>query len=138
MSGGFEEHKLIDSISLFVQVHGSSFLLLLSPFSGKKELEILSELQLRYTHLGHEVLLETLSHLPVNLLLLLWFRFLGSNLRVLPVRSSNEVVKGILTIAKVRAAQLSHLRGTRDQRLKLCLLRPPVNLTWTTSASACL
>lgn len=30
------------------------------------------------------------------------FRFLGSNLRILPVRNNAEIVKGMLTIAKVK------------------------------------
>ncbi len=30
------------------------------------------------------------------------FRFFGSNLRILPVRNNAEIVKGMLTIAKVK------------------------------------
>lgn len=32
------------------------------------------------------------------------FRFFGSNLRILPVRNNAEIVKGMLTIAKVKIA----------------------------------
>lgn len=30
------------------------------------------------------------------------FRFFGSNLRILPVRNNTEIVKALLTIAKVK------------------------------------
>ncbi|TNN72859.1 hypothetical protein EYF80_016970 [Liparis tanakae] len=69
----FEESGLIERIRKFVQVHRNSFLLLCSPFNGKRELEILSMIQ---------------------------HRFFGSNLRILPVRNNSELVKGMLTIAK--------------------------------------
>ncbi|XP_010870389.1 uncharacterized protein C1orf146 homolog isoform X2 [Esox lucius] len=52
-----------DKIKEFVMVHRNSFLLLQAPFFGKKELDILSGIQ---------------------------FRFLGSNLRVLPVHNNTE------------------------------------------------
>ncbi|XP_034438629.1 uncharacterized protein C1orf146 homolog isoform X1 [Hippoglossus hippoglossus] len=69
----FEESGVIEKIKKFTQVHRNSFLLLYAPFTGKKELEILSEIQCR---------------------------FFGSNLRILPVRNNAEVVEGMLTIAK--------------------------------------
>ncbi|XP_040896785.1 protein SPO16 homolog [Toxotes jaculatrix] len=69
----FEESGLIDRIQKFVRVHRNSFLLLYAPFNGNRELEILSRIQCR---------------------------FLGTNLRILPVRNNDEIVKGMLTIAK--------------------------------------
>lgn len=36
-----------------------------------------------------------------------FFRFFGSNLRVLPVRNCVEIVKGMLTIAKVKTVSAS-------------------------------
>ncbi|XP_023272285.1 uncharacterized protein C1orf146 homolog [Seriola lalandi dorsalis] len=69
----FEESGLMERIKKFVQVHRNSFLLLYAPFIGKRELEILSGIQCR---------------------------FLGSNLKILPVRNNAEIVKGMLTIAK--------------------------------------
>ncbi|XP_062308526.1 protein SPO16 homolog isoform X1 [Osmerus eperlanus] len=70
---GLEESDVFDRIKKFVQVHRNSFLLLQASFYGKKELEALSVIQQR---------------------------FLGSSLRVLPVRSHADAVKGMLTIAK--------------------------------------
>ncbi|KAM6963259.1 protein SPO16 homolog [Aplochiton taeniatus] len=68
-----EKSGLFDKIQKFVQVHRNSFLLLLAPFYGEKELDVLSAIQ---------------------------YRFLGSNLRILPVHNNAEIVKGMLTIAK--------------------------------------
>ncbi|XP_032381027.1 uncharacterized protein C1orf146 homolog isoform X1 [Etheostoma spectabile] len=82
----FEESGLIQRIKTFVQVHRNSFLLLYAPFNGKKELEILSVIQLR---------------------------FFGSNLRILPVRNNAEIVKGMLTIAK--ATSKPHVDSIRDR-----------------------
>ncbi|XP_028443699.1 protein SPO16 homolog [Perca flavescens] len=82
----FEESGLIKRIRAFVQVHRNSFLLLYAPFNGKKELEILSVIQLR---------------------------FFGSNLRILPVRNNAEIVKGMLTIAK--ATSKPHVDSIRDR-----------------------
>ncbi|KAF1385969.1 hypothetical protein PFLUV_G00113280 [Perca fluviatilis] len=82
----FEESGLIKRIRTFVQVHRNSFLLLYAPFNGKKELEILSVIQLR---------------------------FFGSNLRILPVRNNAEIVKGMLTIAK--ATSKPHVDSIRDR-----------------------
>uniref|UniRef100_A0A3Q3VVY6 Uncharacterized protein n=1 Tax=Mola mola TaxID=94237 RepID=A0A3Q3VVY6_MOLML len=70
--GRVEESGLTEKIKTFVQVHRNSFLILYAPFNGTKELEMLSEIQ---------------------------HRFLGSNLRILPVRNNAEIVKGMLTIA---------------------------------------
>ncbi|XP_056269974.1 protein SPO16 homolog isoform X2 [Pseudoliparis swirei] len=82
----FEESGLIERIKKFVQVHRNSFLLLNSPFNGKRELEILSMIQ---------------------------HRFFGSNLRILPVRNNTELVKGMLTIAK--ATSKPHADSIRDR-----------------------
>nr|XP_040039821.1 protein SPO16 homolog isoform X2 [Gasterosteus aculeatus aculeatus] len=78
--GHLEESGLVERIQSFVQVHRNSFLLLYAPFNGEKEMEILSMVQQR---------------------------FFGSNLRILPVRNNAELVKGMLTIAKVKGAQRS-------------------------------
>ncbi|KAI3369089.1 hypothetical protein L3Q82_026056, partial [Scortum barcoo] len=86
LSERFEESGLTEKIKTFVQVHRNSFLLLLAPFNGKKEQEILSGIQRR---------------------------FFGSNLRILPVRNSAEVVKGMLTIAK--ATSKPHVDNIRDR-----------------------
>ncbi|KAM9357591.1 protein SPO16 homolog [Symphorus nematophorus] len=82
----FEESGLIERIKTFVHVHRNSFLLLYAPFNGKKESEILSEIQCR---------------------------FFGSNLRILPVRNNAEIVKGMLTIAK--ATSKPHVDSIRDR-----------------------
>ncbi|XP_034736385.1 uncharacterized protein C1orf146 homolog [Etheostoma cragini] len=82
----FEESGLIHRIKTFVQVHRNSFLLLYAPFNGKKELEILSAIQLR---------------------------FFGTNLRTLPVRNNAEIVKGMMTIAK--ATSKPHVDSIRDR-----------------------
>nr|XP_020465731.1 uncharacterized protein C1orf146 homolog [Monopterus albus]XP_020465732.1 uncharacterized protein C1orf146 homolog [Monopterus albus]XP_020465734.1 uncharacterized protein C1orf146 homolog [Monopterus albus]XP_020465735.1 uncharacterized protein C1orf146 homolog [Monopterus albus]XP_020465736.1 uncharacterized protein C1orf146 homolog [Monopterus albus] len=82
----FEESGIIEMIKKFVQVHRNSFLLLYGPFNGKKELEILSEIQRR---------------------------FFGRNLRILPVRNTAEAVKGMLTIAK--ATSKPHVDNIRDR-----------------------
>nr|XP_046156415.1 protein SPO16 homolog [Oncorhynchus gorbuscha] len=81
-----EEAGLFDKIKKFVTVHRNSFLLLQAPFYGKKELGIMSVIQ---------------------------HRFLGSNLRVLPVRNNTEIVKGMLTIAK--ATSKPHVDSVRDR-----------------------
>ncbi|CDQ74992.1 unnamed protein product [Oncorhynchus mykiss] len=81
-----EEAGLFDKIKMFVTVHRNSFLLLQAPFYGKKELGIMSLIQ---------------------------HRFLGSNLRVLPVRNNTEIVKGMLTIAK--ATSKPHVDSVRDR-----------------------
>uniref|UniRef100_A0A3Q2CV43 Chromosome 1 open reading frame 146 n=1 Tax=Cyprinodon variegatus TaxID=28743 RepID=A0A3Q2CV43_CYPVA len=57
-----QESGLNERIEKFVQVHRNCFLLLYSPFNGSKELKVLA-------HIQH--------------------RFLGSNLKVLPVRNTN-------------------------------------------------
>ncbi|XP_018525325.1 protein SPO16 homolog [Lates calcarifer] len=82
----FEESGLIERIKKFMQVHRNSFVLLYAPFNGKKELELLSGIQCR---------------------------FFGSNLRILPVRSNAEIVKGMLTIAK--ATSKPHVDNIHDR-----------------------
>ncbi|XP_026200724.1 uncharacterized protein C1orf146 homolog isoform X2 [Anabas testudineus] len=73
---------LIDRTQRFVQVHRNSFLLLYAPFNGKRQMEVLSEIQ-------------------------------RSNLRILPVRNSAEIVKGMLTVAK--ATCKPHVDSIRDR-----------------------
>ncbi|XP_070816301.1 protein SPO16 homolog [Chaetodon trifascialis] len=82
----FDESGLIERIQTFIEVHRNSFLLLYSPFNGKKELEILSVIQRS---------------------------FFGSNLRILPVRNNAEIVKGMLTAAK--ATSKPHVDGIWDR-----------------------
>ncbi|KAJ7986414.1 hypothetical protein DPEC_G00339650 [Dallia pectoralis] len=87
LSDNFGEAEVyFDKIKKFVTVHRNSFLLLQALCFGKKELDILSMIQ---------------------------FRFLGSNLRVLPVHNNAEVVKGMLTIAK--ATSKPHVDSLRDR-----------------------
>ncbi|XP_071392200.1 protein SPO16 homolog [Centroberyx affinis] len=81
-----EESGLFERIKKFVEVHRNSFLLLHTPFYGKKELDTLSAIQRR---------------------------FFGSNLRILPVRNNAEIVKGMLTIAK--ATSKPHVDSIRDR-----------------------
>lgn len=47
ISGCIEDSGLIETIKSFSQVHRNSFLLLITPFIRKKELEILSAIQHR-------------------------------------------------------------------------------------------
>ncbi|PWA14362.1 protein SPO16 homolog [Gambusia affinis] len=68
-----EESGLTERIEKFVQVHRNCFLLLYSPFNGEKELQVLTVIQ---------------------------HRFIGSNLKILPVRNGAQITKGMLTIAK--------------------------------------
>ncbi|KAJ3600110.1 hypothetical protein NHX12_034060 [Muraenolepis orangiensis] len=68
-----KETGLFEKINTFIQVHRNSFLLLCAPFNGKREVDILSDIQQR---------------------------FFGSNLRILPVRNNADIIKGMLTIAK--------------------------------------
>ncbi|KAM7012508.1 protein SPO16 homolog isoform 2-T2 [Tautogolabrus adspersus] len=82
----FEESGLIERINTFVQVHRNSFLLLFAPFNGTREMEIFTVIQ---------------------------HRFLGSNLRILPVRNNAEIVKGMLTIAK--ATSKPHVDSIRNR-----------------------
>ncbi|XP_025758611.1 protein SPO16 homolog isoform X2 [Oreochromis niloticus] len=81
-----EESGVFERIKKFVQVHRNCFLLLHSPFKGKKELETLTVIQ---------------------------NRFFGSNLRILPVQNTDEIVKGMLTIAK--ATSKPHVDSIRDR-----------------------
>ncbi|XP_075997723.1 protein SPO16 homolog [Genypterus blacodes] len=69
----YEGSGLFDKIKDFVHVHRNCFLLLHAPFHGQKELELLSAMQ---------------------------HRFFDTNLKILPVRNTEETVKGMLTIAK--------------------------------------
>ncbi|XP_029683648.1 uncharacterized protein C1orf146 homolog isoform X1 [Takifugu rubripes] len=73
ISGSIEDSGLIETIKSFAQVHRNSFLLLITPFIGKKEIEILSAIQ---------------------------HRFFGSKLKILPVRNNGDILTGMLTIAK--------------------------------------
>ncbi|XP_054646174.1 protein SPO16 homolog [Dunckerocampus dactyliophorus] len=81
-----EESGLIEQIKKFSQVHRNCFVLLYAPFNGKKEVDALSLIQQR---------------------------FFGSTLRILPVRNSTEILKGILTIAK--ATSKPHVDRIRDR-----------------------
>ncbi|KAL1022642.1 hypothetical protein UPYG_G00030410 [Umbra pygmaea] len=80
------EAEVFHKIEEFVMVHRNSFLLLQAPFNGKNELDLMSVIQ---------------------------YRFIGSNLRVLPVRNNTEIVNGMLTIAK--ATCKPHVDTVRDR-----------------------
>ncbi|XP_043098483.1 protein SPO16 homolog isoform X2 [Puntigrus tetrazona] len=86
-----ENAEFLERIEKFVQVHRNSFLLLQAPVYGKREWEILSSVQ---------------------------NRFLGRNLRVIPVHSTADVVKGILVIAK--ATSKPSVVNLRDQMSLAC------------------
>ncbi|MED6256700.1 hypothetical protein ATANTOWER_003642 [Ataeniobius toweri] len=68
-----EESGLIERIEKFVQVHRNCFVLVYTPFNGKKELQVLTLIQ---------------------------HRFFGTNLKILPVRNGAQIAKGMLTVAK--------------------------------------
>ncbi|CAL8255461.1 unnamed protein product [Merluccius merluccius] len=80
------ETGLFEKIKTFTQVHRNSFLLLCAPFIGKRELDILSDIQQR---------------------------FFGSNLKVLPVWNNVDIIKGMLTISKVTSKP--HVDSIRDR-----------------------
>lgn len=66
----FEESELIKRIDIFIQVHRNSFLLFYLPFSGKRGLQILSDIQCRWIeHVGFS---NDLSCDPVCLVKLRW------------------------------------------------------------------
>uniref|UniRef100_A0A8C6SFP8 Chromosome 1 open reading frame 146 n=1 Tax=Neogobius melanostomus TaxID=47308 RepID=A0A8C6SFP8_9GOBI len=81
-----QESVLVERLSKFVQVHRNCFVLLHAPFNGPKEMDTLSLIQ---------------------------HRFFGSNLRTLPVRSTVDIFKGMLAIAK--ATSKPHVDNIRDQ-----------------------
>ncbi|XP_067315772.1 protein SPO16 homolog isoform X2 [Pseudorasbora parva] len=72
-SAKLEKTDLFEKIEKFVHIHRNSFLLLQAPVYREKEWDIFSSVQ---------------------------NRFLGCNLRVIPVHSTADVVKGMLIIAK--------------------------------------
>ncbi|XP_026069540.1 protein SPO16 homolog isoform X2 [Carassius auratus] len=86
-----ENSEFFERIEKFVQVHRNSFLLLQAPVYGKREWEILSSVQ---------------------------NRFLGCNLRVIPVHSTADVVKGMLVIAK--ATSKPNVANLSDQMSLAC------------------
>ncbi|XP_059416361.1 protein SPO16 homolog isoform X2 [Carassius carassius] len=86
-----ENSEFFERIERFVQVHRNSFLLLQAPVYGKREWEILSSVQ---------------------------NRFLGCNLRVIPVHSTADVVKGMLVIAK--ATSKPNVSNLSDQMSLAC------------------
>ncbi|XP_041063769.1 protein SPO16 homolog [Carcharodon carcharias] len=80
------ETKLIDRIEQFVRIHRNSFLLLAAALYGPIEWEILFKIQQR---------------------------FLGSNLRIIPAHNAGDIVKSMLTIAKVTCKP--HVDSVRDR-----------------------
>ncbi|XP_051985514.1 protein SPO16 homolog [Xyrauchen texanus] len=86
-----ENAELFERIEKFMQVHRNSFLLLKAPVYGKREWEILSSVQ---------------------------NRFLGCNLKVLPVHSTPNAVDGMLLIAK--ATSKPHVEKMRDRMSLAC------------------
>ncbi|XP_061592979.1 protein SPO16 homolog [Cololabis saira] len=81
-----DEPRLLQQIESFVKVHRNCFVLLQAPPGGTRAPHILTLIQ---------------------------NRFLGSNLRILPVRNDAELVKGMLTIAK--ATSKPHADSIRDR-----------------------
>ncbi|XP_048055700.1 protein SPO16 homolog [Megalobrama amblycephala] len=86
-----ENTELFERIEKFVHVHRNSFLLLQAPVYGKREWDIFSSVQ---------------------------NRFLGCNLRVIPVHNTADVVKGMLIIAK--ATSKPNVENLRDQMSLAC------------------
>ncbi|XP_043554721.1 protein SPO16 homolog isoform X1 [Chiloscyllium plagiosum] len=80
------EIKLMEQIEQFVHIHRNSFLLLAAALYGAKEWEILFKIQQR---------------------------FLGSNLKIIPAHNSGDMVKSMLTIAKVTCKP--HVDSVRDR-----------------------
>ncbi|KAK1796760.1 hypothetical protein P4O66_009779 [Electrophorus voltai] len=81
-----QNKELFDRIERFVQIHRNCFLLLQSPVYGIREWEAVSAV--------HN-------------------RFFGSNLKVLPVHSTGDIVKAMLTIAK--ATSKPHIDSLWDR-----------------------
>ncbi|KAA0712881.1 hypothetical protein E1301_Tti005038 [Triplophysa tibetana] len=80
-----ENGEVFERVEKFMQVHRNSFLLLQAPVYGIREWEILSSVQ---------------------------NRFLGCNLRVLPVHNTSDLVKGMLVIAEATGKpRVENLRG---------------------------
>ncbi|XP_064416131.1 protein SPO16 homolog isoform X2 [Latimeria chalumnae] len=71
--GNVEEAVLLAKLEKFMCIHRNSFLLLLAALHETREWETMIRIQQR---------------------------FLGSNLRIIPVHNTNDIVKSILTIAK--------------------------------------
>ncbi|XP_077054963.1 protein SPO16 homolog isoform X1 [Siphateles boraxobius] len=90
-SAKLENTELFERIEKFMEVHRNSFLLLQAPVYGKREWDIFSSVQ---------------------------NRFLGCNLRVMPVHSTADVVKGMLIIAK--ATSKPNVENLRDQMSLAC------------------
>ncbi|KAK7888669.1 hypothetical protein WMY93_024229 [Mugilogobius chulae] len=95
-----EDSALVENLNRFVEVHRNCFVLLYAPFNGPKEMETLSLIQ---------------------------SRFFGSNLRILPVRTNAQIVKAMVTIAKLTSKpQVDHIRdwlahvGATSSRPALC------------------
>ncbi|XP_051869193.1 protein SPO16 homolog [Pristis pectinata] len=80
------EVKLMKRIEQFVRIHRNSFLLLVAGLYGQKEWDILFKIQLR---------------------------FLGSNLKIIPSHNAGDVVRSMLTIAKVTCKP--HADSIRDR-----------------------
>ncbi|KAK1165166.1 hypothetical protein AOXY_G13635 [Acipenser oxyrinchus oxyrinchus] len=81
-----EETAVFEKIKNFIGIHRNSFLLLLASLHGPKECRILFRIQQR---------------------------FLTSNLRIIPVHNTPEIIKSMLTIAK--ATSKPHVDSVRDQ-----------------------
>ncbi|KAK7144718.1 hypothetical protein R3I94_010968 [Phoxinus phoxinus] len=90
-SAKLENTELFERIEKFMEVHRNSFLLLQAPVYGKREWDIFSSVQ---------------------------NRFLGCNLRVMPVHSTADVVKGMLIIAK--ATSKPNVENLREQMSLAC------------------
>ncbi|XP_069792469.1 protein SPO16 homolog isoform X2 [Narcine bancroftii] len=80
------ETMLMERIEQFVRIHRNSFLLLAAGLFGQKEWDVLFKIQLR---------------------------FLGSNLKIIPSHNAADVVRSMLTIAKVTCKP--HVDSVRDR-----------------------
>ncbi|XP_075038484.1 protein SPO16 homolog [Mixophyes fleayi] len=86
---GLQRETLFARIQQFITVHRNSFLVLVAALYGSEEWDLMFDIQLR---------------------------FLGSNLRIIPAHNSADVVKRILTIAKVTCKPC--LENIRDRLLQ--------------------
>ncbi|XP_055497383.1 protein SPO16 homolog [Leucoraja erinacea] len=80
------ETKLMERIELFVRIHRNSFLILTAGLYGQKEWDVLFKIQLR---------------------------FLGNNLKIIPSHNTSDIVKSMLTLAKVTCKP--HADSVRDR-----------------------
>ncbi|XP_063794820.1 protein SPO16 homolog [Pseudophryne corroboree] len=86
---GMQRETVFVRIQQFISVHRNSFLVIVAALHGPEEWDLMFRIQLR---------------------------FLGSNLRIIPAHNSADIVKSILTIAKVTCKP--YLDDIRDRLLQ--------------------